>query len=78
MMFEGRCPKCGSRYSGWALRHPRHQTCPKCGIGLVIKDNKGKVIEGYSPFTVDQHIVKLPEDTAPHEPDDSTNKMNNE
>ena len=48
-MLEGRCPKCGGYYCGWALLIPRHQTCPKCGTGLEITDGQ-TVIKGYSPF----------------------------
>jgi uncharacterized OB-fold protein len=49
-MLEGKCPKCGSRYRGWAMLNPRHQTCPRCGTGLEITDGE-TIIEGYSPFT---------------------------
>ena len=59
-MLEGRCPKCGTRRIGWALLNPRHQTCPKCGAGLEIR-NGGRVIsKGYSPFTADKYLLKPP------------------
>ena len=46
----GRCPNCGLRCYGWALRYSRHQTCPKCGTGLEITNGKGNIGKGYSPF----------------------------
>jgi hypothetical protein len=49
-MIEGRCPKCGAYYHGWALLNPRHQFCPKCGVGLEIDDG-ARIFKGYSPFT---------------------------
>jgi DNA-directed RNA polymerase subunit RPC12/RpoP len=51
-MLEGECPKCGQKYYGLALANPRHQTCAKCGVGLIIKDGE-KVIKGFSPFSTD-------------------------
>ena len=58
-MLEGKCPKCGAQYYGWALRWPRHQTCGKCGVGLEITMD-GKVFTGYSPFTAEEYIIKPP------------------
>ena len=57
-MLEGRCPKCGIRYYGWALRDSGHQTCPSCGRKLQIKDSNGTLSEGYSPFLIDKHLLK--------------------
>jgi len=37
-MLVGKCTKCGKRYIGWALSKPEHQTCPECGIRLVIRN----------------------------------------
>lgn len=37
-MLQGTCPDCGTRYYGWALREPEHQTCGKCGASLVIAE----------------------------------------
>lgn len=59
---EGRCPKCGLRRFGWALRNPRHQTCPKCGTGLEITGAGRKVSKGYSPFDAEKHLLKPSED----------------
>ena len=56
-MLDGKCPKCGTRYFGWALRFPRHQTCPKCGVGLDIIEDGKQVSKGYSPFTAEKHSV---------------------
>lgn len=60
-MIEGKCPKCGSRYRGWAMLNPRHQTCPRCGTALEITDGE-TVIEGYSPFTSPSIDVSPPTD----------------
>jgi len=37
-MLVGKCTKCGKRYVGWALSRPEHQTCPDCGIRLVVRN----------------------------------------
>ncbi|MFC2024607.1 hypothetical protein ACFLTJ_03450 [Chloroflexota bacterium] len=61
-MLAGKCPKCGTSYYGWALRFPRHQACPNCGIGLEIAENGRCISKGYSPFTAEEHSVKPPTD----------------
>lgn len=67
---EGRCPKCGLKYSGWALRNPRHQACPKCGRGLDIRNSNGTISKGYSPLDAKglqnkrPDIVKCPDRTS--------------
>ena len=60
-MIEGKCPKCGYYRLGWALLNPRHQTCPKCGIGLEITEDGRKVTTGYSPFSADRYLTKPPD-----------------
>jgi len=30
------CPKCGTKYVGWALEH-KTQTCERCGTELEVK-----------------------------------------
>ena len=69
-MLEGKCPKCGFYRIGWALRNPRHQTCPKCGVGLEITDGH-TVSTGYSPFTAESSFVDTPpaveEEESEHE-----------
>jgi len=43
---EAKCPKCGARYFGWALRDPKYQKCEKCGAQLeVIEQGMGKVVK---------------------------------
>jgi hypothetical protein len=64
-MIEGKCPKCGDRYYGWALIEPRHQSCLKCGVGLLITEDGKKTIQGYSPFTAEEYIIKLLPGTMP-------------
>ena len=59
-MLEGKCPKCEYHRVGWALRFPRHQTCPRCGIGLEITEGGRSVSTGYSPFTAERHSINLP------------------
>ncbi len=38
-MLQGRCPKCGSSYYGWALKLHHNQVCEKCGASLEISEN---------------------------------------
>jgi hypothetical protein len=58
---EGRCPKCGRRYHGWALRNPRRQTCPKCGRGLEIRNSNDTTSRGYSPFNAEGYLLNPPD-----------------
>ncbi len=58
-MFEGKCPKCGVKYFGWALRWPRHQTCAQCGTALEITED-GRKFAGYSPFTTEEYTINPP------------------
>ncbi len=53
--MEGRCPKCGARYFGEALRMCQNQMCGYCGCGLEIKDEQGQTFAGYSPFTAAEY-----------------------
>ena len=64
-MIEGKCPKCGDRYYGWSLLQPRHQSCLKCGVGLLITEDGKKTIQGYSPFTAEEYKIKLPPGAIP-------------
>ena len=66
---QGRCPKCGRQYRGWALCNPRHQSCPKCGRGLEIMNSDGTISKGYSPFDAEEFPYK-PHDRVKH-PDSS-------
>jgi DNA-directed RNA polymerase subunit RPC12/RpoP len=63
-MIEGKCPKCGRTYYGWALQQPRNQSCSKCGVGLLITEDGKKTIQGYSPFTAEEYKIKLPPGTT--------------
>ena len=53
-VIEGRCPKCGALFYGWALLIPRHRMCNKCGSELEIIKNSEK-LPGYSPFTAEEY-----------------------
>jgi hypothetical protein len=64
-MLEGKCPKCKTSYFGWALRFPRHQVCPRCGVGLEILEDGRRVSQGYSPFAAKKHSVVLPTNASP-------------
>ena len=64
-MLEGKCPKCGTYRIGWALRWPRHQMCPKCGIWLEITDSGRRVATGYSPFTAEEYFINLSTNVPP-------------
>jgi uncharacterized OB-fold protein len=59
-MIEGRCPRCGSCYIGWALRFPRNQMCSNCGAALEIYVDGKRVAEGFTPFTAQKHSLDLP------------------
>lgn len=71
-MLEGQCPKCGFHRIGLALRNPRNQACPTCGVGLVITDGR-RVFIGYSPFTSKRYSTNLSADVSPiaNEEDDT-------
>ncbi len=60
-MLEGICTNCGYHCSGWALRFPRHQACPKCGTGLDIYEEGHRISIGYSPFTAEEYRIDLPD-----------------
>jgi DNA-directed RNA polymerase subunit RPC12/RpoP len=64
-MIEGICPKCGRRFYGWALVQPPNQSCPKCGVGLLITEDGKKTIQGYSPFTAEEYKFKSPYQICP-------------
>ena len=64
-MIEGRCPKCGYCYVGWALKFPRNQMCSNCGAALEIYLDGKRIAEGYSPFTAGRHTVNLPKSSSP-------------
>jgi ssDNA-binding Zn-finger/Zn-ribbon topoisomerase 1 len=59
-MLEGKCPKCSYHCSGWALQFPQNQTCPRCGVGLVITEGGRKISTGYSPFTAEKYVIDAP------------------
>jgi len=64
-MIEGRCPRCGCCYIGWALRFPRNQMCSNCGAALEIYQDGRRVPGGYSPFTAEEHTVNLSRSSSP-------------
>ena len=57
-MIEGKCPRCSQRYYGWALLQPRNQSCTKCGTGLIIREDSGNTVLGYSPFTAEEYRIR--------------------
>ena len=59
------CPKCATHLIGWALRNPRHETCPKCGARLEVTDGGRRVTTGYSPLTTERHRINLPSNIPP-------------
>jgi hypothetical protein len=59
-MLEGRCPKCGCCYTGWALRFPRNQSCSNCGAALEIFEDGKRISAGYSPFTAKKYSIDQP------------------
>ena len=77
-MLEGRCPKCGFYRIGWALRHPRHQTCPKCGTGLEITEDGRRVFRGYSPFDAERYSVTPPDNVPLSQDEDNDSQVQNQ
>jgi len=59
-VIEGKCPRCGQRYLGWALLQPQHQHCLRCGEGLLIAEDGKEPFQGYSPFTAEEYRLGLP------------------
>jgi hypothetical protein len=66
-MLEAKCPKCGARYYGWALRLPRNQMCGNCGVGLEITDENGQTFTGYSLLTAEEYKFKPSENVRSKE-----------
>ncbi len=71
-MLEGKCPKCGARFYGWALKWGRNQMCEKCGVGLEILDDRGNRFTGYSPFTAEEYKIKKPGDASAKDREEKT------
>ena len=71
-MLEGKCPKCGLQFWGWALFESRNQSCPKCGTGLLITEDGRTRNQGYSPFTAPEYRIKSSGASAP-DTDDISN-----
>jgi len=75
-MIEGKCPRCGASYFGWALQSPRNQSCSHCGAALKIYKNGKLVAEGYSPFTAEKYSLELPGDVNKQK-SNATNEVKN-
>jgi len=39
-MLRGLCPGCGELVSGWALRVPKYNKCPQCGLDYLLSENE--------------------------------------
>ena len=63
-MLKGKCPKCKRYAIGWALANPRHQICPNCGVGLDITEDGRSILTGYSPFTAENYLIKMPQNIS--------------
>ena len=77
-MLEGKCPKCGNYYHGWALFNPRHQSCPRCGVGLEITEGGRRVSTGYSPFDAERYFVIQPDNVHPSQDEDKDIQVPNQ
>jgi len=64
-MIQGKCPKCGQFYFGWALIQPRNQMCTVCNISLLINQEGKTAIESASPFSTSQYQLQLPDELTP-------------
>jgi uncharacterized protein (DUF983 family) len=58
VLLEGKCPKCGLRRYGWALKTQPPKTCPNCGEVLEIKDIDDTISESQTPFFTDKSFFK--------------------
>ena len=77
-MLEGKCPKCGTRRIGWALRNWRHQLCPECGVGLEITNGDRRVPTGHSPSNAEKHTLKPPDNVPPSYDGEKDSNLKNE
>jgi hypothetical protein len=51
--------------------------CPKCGIGLELKEGGRKVSTGYSPFTAEKYVIDLPTSVpSPHDKEKGGREQN--
>jgi hypothetical protein len=48
MMFQGKCPRCGRLYFGWALAQADYQKCVICSIKLMISQEDKTNGSGYN------------------------------
>jgi hypothetical protein len=60
-MLLGKCPKCGTCYSGWALKSPWYQICQRCGQELEIADDRGNSSASESSGMNTGGIIKTPD-----------------
>ena len=56
MVLEGKCPKCGLRRYGWALKTQPPKTCPNCGVLLEIKYIDDTIPESNAYFIADKYL----------------------
>ena len=50
--LEGRCPKCGTHFQGWAAESFGKQLCLYCGVALESNHRNNNSFNGYVPSTV--------------------------
>jgi NAD-dependent SIR2 family protein deacetylase len=63
-ILEGKCPKCGTRYSGWALESLRNQMCAYCGAALEMRKEGVLMGSGPSAFEADKQQADSNEDNS--------------
>jgi uncharacterized OB-fold protein len=61
--MKGKCPKCGARYYGWALKEPVHQYCDECGSELDVYEEtdyswKHYMVLSYPRYEISYNTMK--------------------
>jgi uncharacterized OB-fold protein len=56
-LMKGKCPRCGARYYGWALKGPVHQYCDECGSELDVNEETDYSLERYMVFSYPEYRI---------------------
>ena len=55
--MKGKCPRCGARYFGWALKEPVHQYCDECGSELEVYEQTDYNWRRFSAFNYEKYEI---------------------
>jgi len=64
-MIQGKCPRCGRLYFGWALAQPDNQKCVKCKTGLLITHEEKMSRGDHLTKSVITPALQIPGKTSP-------------